>query len=73
MRAHLDAALGAFLALVDAEVLKIPRAMRTMTLGELESCWAGNFADTSRALAEKRFESTHPDRDQAAVLAAAKR
>lgn len=73
MRANLDAMLSTFLATVEAEILKIPRDMRSMTLGELDTCWAGNFADTSRALAEKRFQRNAPATDQEAVLAAAKR
>lgn len=73
MRAQLDSALAAFLALVDADLLKIPRAMRSMTLGELESCWAGSFADTSRAIAQRQFDATAPNTDEAAVIAAAKR
>lgn len=72
-RAELDSMLSTFLAVVEAEILKIPRDMRTMTLGELESHWAGSFAETSRALAEKRFERIAPATDEEAVLAAAKR
>lgn len=72
-RAELDSMLSTFLAVVEAEILKIPRDMRTMTLGELDECWAGNFADTSRRLAEKRFERTAPSTDEDSVLAAAKR
>lgn len=71
MRNQLDSALGGFLALVDAEIFKIPRAMRSMTLGELEVVWRGNFAETSRAMAEQKFERAHPDKDHAEVVAAA--
>ncbi|WOO77316.1 uncharacterized protein LOC62_01G000906 [Vanrija pseudolonga] len=71
MRNQLDSALGGFLALVDAEIFKIPRAMRSMTLGELEVIWRGNFAETSRAMAEQKFERAHPDKDHAEVVAAA--
>ncbi|CAK9785056.1 hypothetical protein CC85DRAFT_287003 [Cutaneotrichosporon oleaginosum] len=72
-RAELDSMLSTFLSLVEAEILRIPRDLRTMTLGELDECWAGNFADTSRRLAEKRFERTAPSTDEQSVLAAAKR
>ncbi|KAL1412942.1 hypothetical protein Q8F55_000691 [Vanrija albida] len=71
MRNQLDSALGGFLALVDAEIFKIPRAMRSMTLGDLEAIWAGNFAETSRAMAEQKFERAHPDKDHAEVVAEA--
>ncbi|GMK57415.1 hypothetical protein CspeluHIS016_0402490 [Cutaneotrichosporon spelunceum] len=72
-RAELGSVLSTFLSLAEAEILRIPRDLRTMTLGELEECWAGNFADTSRRLAEKRFERMVPSTDEDAVLAAAKR
>lgn len=73
MRAQLDSALSAFLSLVDADLLKIPRAMRSMSLGELESCWAGSFAETSRAIAQRQFNENVPSTDEASVMAAAKR
>lgn len=73
MRANLDNALSAFMAQVDADLLKIPRAMLGMTLGELETAWAGSFADTHMALAKKQFSRAHPERDEAEVVAAAKR
>ncbi|BEI80759.1 hypothetical protein CcaverHIS002_0112880 [Cutaneotrichosporon cavernicola] len=47
-RAELDSMLSTYLSLAEAEILRIPRDLRTMTLGELEECWAGNFADTKR-------------------------
>lgn len=73
MRQQLELALSTFLAQVDADMLKIPRSMRGMTLGELDQCWAGSFVATSRAIAQKQFAEQHPERDQAEVLELAKR
>lgn len=61
------------MAHVDADLLKIPRAMLSMTLGEIEACWAGSFAETHMALAKRQFSRAHPERDEADVVAAAKR
>lgn len=73
MRQQLELALSTFLAQVDADMLKIPRSMRGMTLGELDACWAGSFVATSRAIAQKQFAEQHPERDQAETLELAKR
>lgn len=73
MRQQLELALSTFLAQVDADMLKIPRSMRGMTLGELDACWAGSFIATSRAIAQKQFAEQHPERDQAETLEIAKR
>lgn len=73
MRQQLELALSTFLAQVDADMLKIPRSMRGMTLGELDSCWAGSFVETSRAIAQKQFKEAHPERNQEETLELAKR
>jgi hypothetical protein len=73
MRADLDSMYTQFMRGIDVSLFPVPADMRGMTLGDLERSWAGSIAATARAISKQKFTLAHPARDEAEVVAAAKR
>lgn len=55
-KASLEISLQAFLIRQESEIMRLPREMRTMTLGELEGKWGGSWAGTLQRIAREKIE-----------------
>lgn len=60
----LAATLSSFMLRQEAEILKIPRDLRSMTLGQLEAQWGGSWAGTVQRIAREKMEER--EREEAA-------
>lgn len=48
--------MSSFLLRQDAEILKIPRDLRSMTLKDLEDKWGGSWSGTVQRIARAKIE-----------------
>lgn len=55
-KASLAATLSSFMLRQEAEILKIPRDLRQMKLGDLEAKWGGSWAGTVQRIARGKIE-----------------
>jgi hypothetical protein len=55
-KASLAATLSSFMLRQEAEILKIPRDLRQMKLGDLEAKWGGSWAGTVQRIARQKIE-----------------
>lgn len=59
---HLSLTLQAFLLRQDAELFRIPRELRSMTLQDLQKSWGGSLAGTVMKLKRDRIELEERER-----------
>lgn len=55
-KASLAAVLQSFVMRQEAEILKLPRELRSMKLSDLEGKWAGSWKETVQRMLQEKME-----------------